>query len=217
MTDTINLVSFQEAVAAKVAACNSTVLDRVVDHFAEQEASRRVPLILEGLKQEEIVRKSLGKFKPENMYDDGGNVVSTYWTQQTLQGKKKAEETLKKWQDALGLAITESNYQPLEKLVKSGEQPSGQDARSPCNDGERQAVGGCRSHPCKRCGPCQSHPPELARRPRGLSALSANSGARQYQGDPDLCADRCRSARHGGKPSPRSVAGSVTLFMVKCG
>ena len=78
MTDTTNLVSFQEAVAAKVAACNSTVLDRVVDHFAEQEANRRVPLILEGLKQEEIVRKSLGKFKPENMCDDAGNVVSTY-------------------------------------------------------------------------------------------------------------------------------------------
>lgn len=122
MPEPIDLTSFQAAVATKVASCNSTVLDRVVDHFAEQEANRRVPLILEGLKQEEIIRKSLGKFKPENMYDDGGNVVSTYWTQQALQGKKKAEETLKRWQDALGLAITESNYQPLEKLVKSGGQ-----------------------------------------------------------------------------------------------
>lgn len=121
-TDPVNLASFQQAVAAKVASCNSTVLDRVVDHFAEQEANRRVPLILEGIKQEEIVRKSLGKFKPENMYDEGGNIVSTYFTQASLTGKKKAEETLKRWQDALGLAITESNYQPLEKLVKGGGQ-----------------------------------------------------------------------------------------------
>jgi len=125
MTD---LTDFQEAVAAKVAACNTTVLDRVVDHYAEQEASRRVPLILEGLKQEDIVRKSLGKFKPDNMYDDKGDVVSTYWTQASLQGKKKAEETLGKWQAALGLAISESNYQPLEKLVKSGGQSNGKDA-----------------------------------------------------------------------------------------
>jgi hypothetical protein len=125
MTD---LSTFQEAVAAKVAACNPNVLDRVVDHYAEQEASRRVPLILEGLKQEDIARKSLGKFKAENMYDDAGNVVSNYWTQPTLQGKKKAEDSLKKWQDALGFAITDSNYQPLEKLVKSGGQSNGKDA-----------------------------------------------------------------------------------------
>lgn len=117
-----DFTDFQEAVAAKVAACNSTVLDRVVEYYAEQEASRRVPLIIEGLKQEDIVRKSLGKFKPENTYDENGEVISTYWTQSVLQNKKKAEDTLKRWQDALGLAISESNYQPLEKLVKSGGQ-----------------------------------------------------------------------------------------------
>lgn len=117
---TPDLVSFQEAVAAKVGACNTEVLDRVVDHFAEIEATRRVPLIIEGLKQEDIIKKSLGKFKPENLYDDKGEVVSSYWTKGTLDGKRKAEENLKKWQDALGLAITESNYAPLEKLTKGG-------------------------------------------------------------------------------------------------
>lgn len=117
---TVDLASFQEAVAAKIAGINATVLDRVVDHYGEVEATRRVPLIIEGIKQKDAVKASLGKFKSENLYDEKGEVTSSYWTKGTLDGKRKAEETLKKWEDALGLAITDSNFAFLEKLLKGG-------------------------------------------------------------------------------------------------
>lgn len=60
------------------------VRKRIIDN-AKLTGKEAFPLILEGLKQEETIRKSLGKFRPENMYDDAGNVVSTYWTQQTFK------------------------------------------------------------------------------------------------------------------------------------
>lgn len=116
----VDLSVFRETVAARVGACNPLVLERVVDHYAEQEATRRVPLILKGLEEEEKARKALEKIKPEQTFDDAGEPVSTFWTRGGLDAKRKAEETLKRWQDALGAAITDSNYQPLEKLAKGG-------------------------------------------------------------------------------------------------
>jgi hypothetical protein len=124
----LSLSTFQTAVAEKVAGCNDAVLDRVVDHFAEQEANRRVPLILKGLEEVEKAEKALTKLKPENTYNEAGDVISSYWTRGGLDGKKKAEETLKKWQEALGKAITESDYAQLEKLVKSGGNAPAKDA-----------------------------------------------------------------------------------------
>ena len=116
------LTDFQAAVAEATAGCNDTVMARVVEHFAEIEANRRVPLIIAGLAEEAKLNAGMSKFKPDNMLNEAGEVTGTYWTQGTITGKKKAEENLKKWQDALNAALTDGNYQALEKLVKSGGQ-----------------------------------------------------------------------------------------------
>lgn len=122
----LSLTTFQAAAAAKVADVNPTVLDRVVEHFAEIEATRRVPLLLAGLAKEDEISRQLGKFKPEKTFDVDGNELAAFYTRGTLDAKKKAEENLKRWQDALGKAIIESDYASLEKLVKSGGNDNGQ-------------------------------------------------------------------------------------------
>lgn len=114
-----NLNMFKEAVAAKIAGINEVVLERVVDYFGEREAERLQPILIKGYEQEGIAKKALGKFKPENMYDDDGKIVATHWPQQTWDAKKKAEEAVKRWSEALEEVITKGDYQALEKLVKN--------------------------------------------------------------------------------------------------
>jgi hypothetical protein len=122
------LTDFQEAIAAKVAGINGTVLDRVVDHYAEIEATRRVPLLIAGLAEEEKQAKALNKFQPENTYNEQREVIGTFWTKAALDARDKATQTLKKWRDALAEAIVDSKYEALEKLVKSGGQNNGKPA-----------------------------------------------------------------------------------------
>lgn len=115
----MNISDFQAAVAAKVGSVNGTVLERVVDHYAEQEATRRVPLILGGLAEVDTLTKGLGRFKSTKQLNADGSVFAEFWTPGDLEGLKKHKDTLKKWEEALNKAIDGADYGELEKLVKS--------------------------------------------------------------------------------------------------
>lgn len=122
------LSDFKKTVAERVASINPTVLERVVEHYAEKEADRRVPLILDGFRIEDELNKSLGKFKPELMFDESGQTVNTYWTQGTLEARNKVEEQTKRVREALSKAI-DGEYELLEKFVKSRNQPKKEETR----------------------------------------------------------------------------------------
>lgn len=130
----IDLESFREAVAQAVASCNVAVMEAVKEEFAQEEVARLKPIFKAGILEEIKLTKSLGKFKPENMYNEAGEVVSTYWTQAALQNKKKAEDALARVSDGLRTFLASGNIQPLEKALKSAGQGGGDGKPEPAGE-----------------------------------------------------------------------------------
>lgn len=127
----MNISDFQAAVAAKVGSVNGTVLERVVDHYAEQEATRRVPLILAGLTEVDTMTKGLARFKATKQFNEDGSLLTEFWEGKTIEERNKHTTLLKKWEDALNKALDAADYGELEKLVKSkGQGDKKQDASS---------------------------------------------------------------------------------------
>lgn len=119
-----DLTTFKEAVAAAVVGCNPTVLDRVVAHYAEQEAARRIPILMAGLTKEDELARGLNKFRPEQTFNEDGSVANTFWTKGTLDARKKATEQLEKLRSALADAIVKGEYDALTKVLKEGGKPA---------------------------------------------------------------------------------------------
>jgi hypothetical protein len=118
-TEYNQLSDFKNLIASEIsAASNDIVKDRVVDHFKQKEADRLYPLLLQGLQLEIEIETRLSKYNMIKTYDENGEVLQKYWAQDTFDKKLKDEKALEAVVVALGKALGENDYQPLQNAIK---------------------------------------------------------------------------------------------------
>ncbi len=120
------LPSFRAAIGEAVAACNGSVLDRVVDHFVKIEVERRTPILIRGLSEIDKVDADIKKIRPDQTFDLDGNVLTSSYTKGILDQRNKLIDRLSKLRSAMNAAITDGNFEPLEKALKGSDQNSSQ-------------------------------------------------------------------------------------------
>lgn len=107
--------------AVKDALSNSgeTVVERVVEALVEKELLERKTKVEKALQSLESMSAELKKVKPDSVtYDADGKVKDESYSKGTIENKKKLVEKIGKLESALDKALTENDYQGLDKLLK---------------------------------------------------------------------------------------------------
>lgn len=101
-------VKIREAVAAEIAGSTQKVTDIVVNTMVEETVNKRAAALTKALDTLKQAKGELNKMKPDVVaYDDEGNAVSSNWTKQALEAKKKAAERVKKISKIIDSALAE--------------------------------------------------------------------------------------------------------------
>ena len=109
-------ISIRDAVAAKIAASNDTVHDRIIDILTTKEVERRVDGILKALEERDKLDKELRKIKPDvQTFNEDGSVKDSAYSKGKLDERKKVTERLSKVETAINEALA-GNYKKIFEL-----------------------------------------------------------------------------------------------------
>jgi hypothetical protein len=116
-----SVTGLNEAIQATIANSGPGVIDAVVKHFATIETDKRKTMIIDGVKKHADAVKALEKIKPDHQIFSDDNVLLTNgWTAQRKGEREKAQKLVKKFEDALALALGKMDFKQLEEAVKGG-------------------------------------------------------------------------------------------------
>jgi hypothetical protein len=103
-----------------IAESSPSVVNAVVEHFANIEIDRRIKLIVDGMKKLEDAEKETTKIKPDHIiFDDEGKPITRGWTADQKNKKEKSAKHVDKLTTALNQAISGLDFKPLEEALKN--------------------------------------------------------------------------------------------------
>ena len=121
--------TIRELITQKVGGSSQEVQEKVVQLFVDEEVNRRVGLVQRAVPLVEAAQADLAKIQPDQaQFDGNGAELSKTWSKGQLDKRRKAEERLKRLDDALDKALTAGDFNELEKQLK--QQQGGGNANS---------------------------------------------------------------------------------------
>ena len=112
----------RESVEEALSAAGSQVRQRAVNVLVEKELERRTKLLLDGLAKCDEAKRNFNKIKPDVItYNEKGEKQTESWSKPKVEERKKAEQLLKKFDEAIVEALGDKpNYEKLSKVVSGG-------------------------------------------------------------------------------------------------
>lgn len=106
-----------QLVKEKIKQSNQEVIDLVITNLVNEEILKRRDLLLLALSFQEKTKKEADKIKPDQIiYSEHGAEISSGYSKNLLETKKKTTELLTKITNAIGAAIADGNYDPLKNM-----------------------------------------------------------------------------------------------------
>lgn len=114
------LETFRSSITTAVGETNPEALQAVVAAKKKEEVERKAALITQGLAALDTAEKALAQIKPDmNSFSSTGEAAEARYSAGAWQKKQAATTTLNKLSAALELAISQSKYEDLAKLLAS--------------------------------------------------------------------------------------------------
>lgn len=107
-----------DAVLAKLAEANSTIVDIVAKQLAQVEIIKRTEILTKAINEITTLRGGLHKYKPAKIGVklDGTPVFAEYITTEMAESKKKDEERLAKLDGACRKAVESNDWSKLYEI-----------------------------------------------------------------------------------------------------
>lgn len=111
--------TIRETISKKIKESNPEVLSGVIDTLVKEEVEKRKEMVRKGIEKYEELDKAFKKMKPDNVILDGeGKEIQSGWSKDGLEKYNKAKKELETLNSAIENALTQTNYEPLSKLLK---------------------------------------------------------------------------------------------------
>jgi hypothetical protein len=117
-TKTSQAGTIRESISKKIKESNPTVVEGVIDSLVKDELEKRKEMVKKGVEKYEELEKAFNKMKPDHiMYNLDGTEQSSSWSKDGLEKYNKAKKELEALNTAIENAITQTNYEPLSKVI----------------------------------------------------------------------------------------------------
>lgn len=118
-TEPMPLVTVQATVKSKISECNPIVIDAVVQHFLNNEITRRVDLMVKLMECRDKLDSALKRVKPDVVtYDGKGGIASSGYSKAADERVKTIAELLYKVTFSLNDMISKSDYSKAAELIE---------------------------------------------------------------------------------------------------
>lgn len=86
--------------------------------LVQKEQDSRVDTLVKLYDKINAQKVELLKIKPDNLFNENGEIISSTYTKQKLDEKKKAQEQLDKLQNAFSAALFKGDFSKAKDLAK---------------------------------------------------------------------------------------------------
>lgn len=109
--------TIREAIGERLKDIAGNVEDQIINVFVDREVDRRAKAVVNVIDQTIKMEQDLRKLKPDVVtYSDNGDVATSSWTKAKLDEKKKLEERIQKFANAVNKAIDKDDYSDVFNL-----------------------------------------------------------------------------------------------------
>lgn len=119
-------ITVHTAVVARIKELAPSVEQKLIDHLAQIEITRRSDVLIQSFdnltKMEKLV-KGLGP--DQKTYNEDGSIKDESYSKTRLDDRNKMNSKIEKWKKAIDKALTEKDFADVYNLPKSIEDKSG--------------------------------------------------------------------------------------------